>query len=269
MSKRPRLEAGSTASQQVASEGGSPGMAASPLPSSDPSAPGPFHRAPVDIGPSLLACDLANLEGESRMVLGAGADSLHVDVMDGHFVPNMSWGMPVVASLHKAVPEAFLDVHLMVSNPEQWVLPMRDSGAGRYTFHFEATEDPEALVAAIRDAGMKPGICVKPGTPVCERVLSVARTCDLILIMTVEPGFGGQSFMESMMGKVRLCREQLGPEFNIQVDGGLSAKTVDFAAKAGANCIVAGSAVFKKDPPPRETILAMRNSVEKWGHGKE
>ncbi|CAD7932159.1 unnamed protein product [Amoebophrya sp. A25] len=222
-----------------------------------------FHKAKVDISPSLLACDLANLQREAESVLQAGADSLHVDVMDGNFVPNISWGMPVVSCLHKAVPNAFLDVHLMVLHPEKWVKPMKEAGAGRYTFHIEATEDAQALIDAIHAEGMEAGIAIKPKTPIDDACIAICKKADLALVMTVEPGFGGQKFMQDMMPKVSQLRYALGPEKNIQVDGGLGPSSIEDAAKAGANCIVAGSAVFKKDPPPAETIRILRKAVEK------
>lgn len=234
------------------------------------------HTCAAKISPSLLACDLANLASESERVIAAGADWLHIDVMDGHFVPNLTWGAPVVKCLRKNLADAFFDVHLMVSNPQQWVGDMAAAGANMFTFHLEslvpegaAADAPavhaavQAIVAQIREAGMQVGITIKPGTPV-DALFPFVELVDMVLIMTVEPGFGGQSFMPDMMGKVHALRER-HPNLDIQVDGGLSPKTIDTAAKAGANVIVAGSAVFKAEDMA-SVIGALRSSVAEHGN---
>lgn len=184
-------------------------------------------------------------------------------------MPNLTWGAPVVASLRKHT-SAFLDCHLMVSRPSQWIADLAKAGADMYTFHLEAVETDELSVegvcAAIRAANMKVGISIKPGTAV-EALAPYVHLADLVLVMTVEPGFGGQSFMPQMMAKVLWLRKH-HPDLDIQVDGGLSAATVDEAAKAGANSIVAGSAVFKPGQDARVPITQMRRSIEKYGHGR-
>lgn len=183
--------------------------------------------------------------------------------MDGHFVPNLSFGPPVIASLRQALPpDAVLDCHLMVSDPARWVEPLRIAGASSLTFHLEsdlpASGGATALIQTIRDAGMHVGMVIKPGTPV-EALFPYADSLDLILIMTVEPGFSGQAFMSDMMPKVRTLRDRY-PTLTIQVDGGLSPTTVHAATAAGANAIVAASAVF--GAPDRKAVLdALRDSV--------
>ncbi|KNC55683.1 ribulose-phosphate 3-epimerase [Thecamonas trahens ATCC 50062] len=201
------------------------------------------------VSPSILAADFTRLGDECATVLGDGhAEWLHCDVMDGAFVPNISFGFPIISSLRKRFPDAFLDCHLMVENPGKWVEPLAKAGGSLMTFHIEAVESVDAarvLVDAIHDAGMAAGVAVKPGTELAAAG-DLADVVDMVLIMTVEPGFGGQSFMPETMTKVETLRAS-HPQLFIQVDGGLSPKTVDTAAAAGANVIVAGSAVFKAD----------------------
>eukprot|EP00163_Fabomonas_tropica_P002496 TRINITY_DN1190_c0_g1_i2.p1 TRINITY_DN1190_c0_g1~~TRINITY_DN1190_c0_g1_i2.p1 ORF type:complete len:186 (+),score=43.91 TRINITY_DN1190_c0_g1_i2:457-1014(+) len=179
--------------------------------------------------------------------------------MDGHFVPNLTLGAPIIKCLRKHT-DAFLDCHLMVSNPQQWVEDFAKAGASQFTFHIEANGDAKETIKMIKEHGMKAGIAVKPGTSV-DIVIELAAELDMVLIMTVEPGFGGQSFMPEPLAKVKALRARY-PELNIQVDGGLSPKTIDAAAEAGANVIVAGSAVFGAED--RAGVMqVLRDSVAK------
>ena len=202
----------------------------------------------IKISPSILSSDYGNLSSELKRMEACGADMLHIDVMDGHFVPNITLGAPIVKCIRKSSTLPF-DVHLMISDPYKYIPDFVNAGSDIITFHAEADSDIEKTIDLILASGKKAGLSVKPKTPV-EAVYPYLDKLSMVLVMTVEPGFGGQSFMEDMMPKVSAIRSEIdrrGLDVDIQVDGGINKDTISIAAKAGANVFVSGNAIFSSD----------------------
>ena len=211
----------------------------------------------MKIAPSLLSCDFSKMGEEIERMDLAGADWMHLDVMDGHFVPNISIGAPVIAAMKKVCNIPF-DVHLMISDPYFYIDDFVKAGADIITFHTECDSDISKTIDKIIANGCKAALAVKPGTDI-EAVYPYLDRLSMVLVMTVEPGFGGQSFMESTMPKIEKLRAKC-PSLDIQVDGGINANTVKIAGKAGANVMVAGSAVFKSEDP-KEAIKTLKQNA--------
>jgi ribulose-phosphate 3-epimerase len=197
--------------------------------------------APV-IVPSLLLCDFGNLAAEIGKLIEASVQALHLDVMDGHFVPNLSYGPPIVAAVRR-LTSLPLDVHLMISEPARYVDQFREAGADNITIHVEAVEQPKSLLEHIRSLGATAGIALNPGTPV-SAIADCLDSCDLVLTMSVMPGFGGQTFQDVALEKLRQLRTRVGPEVLLEIDGGVNDSTIGQCAEAGAHLFVVGSAIF-------------------------
>ena len=200
----------------------------------------------IKISPSVLACDFTKLGEEVADIERAGADMVHLDVMDGRFVTNISFGLPVIEALRKKSGMVF-DVHLIIVEPELYAKRFIDAGADIVTFHYEATEDPAALLDLISENGAMAAISIKPGTP-AEAVFPYLEKCDMVLVMTVEPGYGGQALIPETLDKVKVIRDEItkrGLNVYVQVDGGITADNAPAAIEAGADILVAGSSVFK------------------------
>ena len=196
----------------------------------------------IEVAPSILSADFAQLADEIKQIESAGVKIVHLDVMDGHFVPNITFGPPVVAKLRKYSSLVF-DCHLMITAPDKYAKPFVDAGANHITFHIEVTDNPKQLIEKLHALGVTAGICLNPETPV-DAIEEVAPFCDMILVMTVHPGFGAQKFMPEPAKKIARIRKIVGPDIRIEVDGGIDSKTTPIVVSYGADTLVAGNGIF-------------------------
>lgn len=213
----------------------------------------------IEIAPSILSADFARLADEIAMIESAGVSMVHLDVMDGHFVPSITIGPPVIAKLRKYSSLVF-DSHLMISEPAKYAERFVEAGVNHITFHIEAADEPEKLVDKIHRLGCTAGVCLNPDTPV-EAIEAVAPLCDMVLVMTVHPGFGAQQFMPEAAKKIIEVRKIVGPDIRVEVDGGIDPQTAPLVVSYGADTIVAGNAIFSK-PDRIAAINAIREAAK-------
>ncbi len=219
----------------------------------------------IKLSPSILSADFANLESELKVLEQSGVDRIHLDVMDGHFVPNLTFGPPVVKALRKKTGTRLLfETHLMISNPEKYVLPFKEAGSDIIIFHIETAQNPIRLIDQIESLDMKSGVCIKPNTN-WEEIGGILHLVDMVLVMTVEPGFGGQEYLSSAAKKIQdlhnfILNQKL--DIDIAVDGGINLETIKDATEKGANILVAGNAIYH-DKKVLENIKALKSAAEK------
>ncbi|MDD5327914.1 MAG: ribulose-phosphate 3-epimerase [Phycisphaerae bacterium] len=214
----------------------------------------------IEIAPSILSADFARLADELAVIEKAGVKMVHLDVMDGHFVNNITMGPPVIAKLRK-YSSLFFDCHLMITDPRKYARPFIEAGANHLTFHIEVEKNPADLIKMLHDMGVSAGVCLNPETPV-DAIEKFACLCDMILVMTVHPGFGAQKFMPEAAKKIIKVREIVGPDIRVEVDGGISVETAPLAVSYGGDTFVAGNAIFSK-PDRIAAIEAIRQACKR------